>query len=82
MFPRGSVSHPFVGDYVKLRDNSKWKKMSADTDDQHLVFADIVMKVNRRDGKVGSRSYDIGILNELLSVLLYLFLLLLYKMKR
>ena len=56
------MSHPFVGDYVKLRENSKWKKMSADTDDQHLVFADIVMKVNRRDGKVRSRSHDTGIL--------------------
>lgn len=47
-----SVSHAFLGDYVKLQENSKWKKAATDTHDQHLLFADIVMKVNRRNGKM------------------------------
>ena len=47
-----SVSHPFKGDYVKLRQNTKWKKIACDTNDQNLVFADIVMKINRKNGKV------------------------------
>jgi hypothetical protein len=46
------VAHPFKGDYVELRQNSKWKKVAYDTNDQHLVFADFVAKVNRKNGKV------------------------------
>ena len=47
-----SVSHPFKGDYVKLRQNTKWKKIASETNDQHLIFADIVMKINRKNGKM------------------------------
>lgn len=47
-----SVSHPFKGDYVKLRQNTKWQRMAHETNDLHLVFADIVMKVNRKNGKM------------------------------
>lgn len=47
-----SVSHPFVGDYVRLRQNSVWKRVCIDTDDQYVVFADIVNKVTRSSGKV------------------------------
>jgi myosin-1 len=47
-----SISHPFIGDYVNLQQNVKWKKTASDTRDQDLVFADIVMKVNRRNGKM------------------------------
>ena len=47
-----SVSHPFKGDYVKLRHNTKWQRIACESNDQHIVFADIVSKVNRKNGKV------------------------------
>jgi myosin-1 len=42
-----------MGDYVKLRQNQKWQKIACDSNDVHVVFADIVSKVNRKNGKVG-----------------------------
>ncbi|GFY19664.1 unconventional myosin-Ib [Trichonephila clavipes] len=47
-----SVSHPFRGDYVRLRHNVKWKKIAAETGDQYVVFADIINKIARASGKV------------------------------
>lgn len=47
-----SVSHPFLGDYVRLRQNVQWKKMCLETNDQYVVFADIVNKIARSSGKV------------------------------
>ena len=41
-----------MGDYVKLRQNTKWQRIACDTNDIHVVFADIVSKVNRKNGKV------------------------------
>lgn len=55
-----SVSHPFHGDYVRLRQNVQWKKICMDTNDQYVVFADIINKITRSSGKV----------NELLPILL------------
>ncbi|KAL3276527.1 hypothetical protein HHI36_011904 [Cryptolaemus montrouzieri] len=49
-YPR-SVSHPFVGDYVRLRQNIQWKKMSLESNDQYVVFADIINKIARSSGK-------------------------------
>lgn len=49
-YPR-SVSHPFLGDYVRLRLNSQWKRMSVSTNDQYVVFADIINKITRSSGK-------------------------------
>ncbi|CAG0889537.1 unnamed protein product [Darwinula stevensoni] len=46
-----SVGHPFLGDYVRLRQNAQWKKMSSDTNDQYVVFADIINKINRSSGR-------------------------------
>ncbi|GFS50736.1 unconventional myosin-Ib [Trichonephila inaurata madagascariensis] len=46
-----SVSHPFRGDYVRLRHNVKWKKIAAETGDQYVVFADIINKIARASGK-------------------------------
>lgn len=51
-----SVPHPFKGDYVRLKQNHKWKKMATRNDDLHLVFADIVSKVNRKNCKVNKYS--------------------------
>jgi len=45
-----SVPQPFRGDYVSLHQNEKWKKVMGDTPD--FTFADIIMKVNRKNGKV------------------------------
>ncbi|KAH8388643.1 hypothetical protein KR093_011737 [Drosophila rubida] len=46
-----SVAHPFVGDYVRLRHNQQWKKVCAETNDQYVVFADIINKIARSSGK-------------------------------
>ena len=46
------MPHPFKGDYVRLQQNLKWKKMAGEMNDLKLVFADIVMKINRKNGKV------------------------------
>ncbi|XP_071519306.1 unconventional myosin-Ia isoform X2 [Panulirus ornatus] len=46
-----SVSHPFLGDYVRLRQNAQWKKLASETNDQYVVFADIVNKITRSAGK-------------------------------
>ncbi|XP_029406672.2 unconventional myosin-Ia isoform X2 [Bactrocera dorsalis] len=46
-----SVGHPFVGDYVRLRHNQQWKKMCVETNDQYVVFADIINKITRSSGK-------------------------------
>ncbi|KAJ4450178.1 hypothetical protein ANN_01585 [Periplaneta americana] len=49
-YPR-SVSHPFLGDYVRLRQNVQWKKACVETNDQYVVFADIINKITRSSGK-------------------------------
>ncbi|XP_037052046.1 unconventional myosin-Ib [Bradysia coprophila] len=49
-YPR-SVAHPFLGDYVRLRHNSQWRKLSIDSSDQYVVFADIINKIARSSGK-------------------------------
>lgn len=46
-----SVSHPFLGDYVRLRQNVQWKKLSVESNDQYVVFADIINKITRSSGK-------------------------------
>lgn len=48
------MGHPFVGDYVRLRHNQQWKKICAETNDQYVVFADIINKIARSSGKVCS----------------------------
>lgn len=50
-YPR-TVSHPFLGDYVRLRNNKKFKQISTKSGDYHIVFADIVNKINRSSGEV------------------------------
>lgn len=47
-----SVSCPFVGDYVHLRQNALWKKICMETNDQYVVFADIINKISRTNGRV------------------------------
>ncbi|RZC34920.1 unconventional myosin-Ia, partial [Asbolus verrucosus] len=49
-YPR-SVSHPFLGDYVRLRQNIQWKKICLESNDQYVVFADIINKIARSSGK-------------------------------
>ena len=49
-----SVPIPFKGDYSNIRNNSKWNKAMINNSDQQILFADVVNKVNRKDGKVGS----------------------------
>lgn len=46
-----SISHPFLGDYVRLRQNVQWKKMCVEHNDQYVVFADIINKITRSSGK-------------------------------
>lgn len=52
-----SVPHPFKGDYLNLRSHFKWKKMYDHTHDQNLIFADMVLKVNRANGKMMQRLF-------------------------
>lgn len=52
-----SVSHPFHGDYVRLRQNVQWKKICTDTNDQYVVFADIINKITRSSGKVHLKNF-------------------------
>lgn len=47
-----SVAHPFRGDYIRLRQNGKWNKTATDLGDQYVVFADIINKITRSNGKV------------------------------
>jgi hypothetical protein len=48
-----SVPQPFRGDYQNLLANAKWKKLlSQRSEDSHVVFADVVQKVHRANGKV------------------------------
>jgi hypothetical protein len=53
-----SVSHPFLGDYVRLRQNVQWKKICIENNDQYVVFADIINKIARSSGKVGAFSIE------------------------
>ncbi|XP_025410407.1 unconventional myosin-Ia isoform X2 [Sipha flava] len=46
-----SVAHPFIGDYVNLRQHTQWKKTAMQCEDHHVVFADIVNKITRSNGK-------------------------------
>jgi myosin I len=46
-----SVSHPFIGDYLRLRQNVQWKKICVEKNDQYVVFADIINKIARSSGK-------------------------------
>lgn len=47
-----SVGKEFKGDYLNLQENAKWKKINNVTRDVSLMFADLVHKVNRADGKL------------------------------
>jgi myosin-1 len=49
---RRSISHPFRGDYVRLRQSVRWKRTSNEIGDQYVVFADIVNKITKSGGKV------------------------------
>lgn len=59
-----SVSHPFLGDYVRLRQNVQWKKICVENNDQYVVFADIINKITRSSGKV--KDLQLRTLNEYL----------------
>ena len=44
---------PFKGDYQDLLVNPKWKKLQSQMpQDSHVVFADVVQKIHRANGKV------------------------------
>ncbi|XP_067686913.1 unconventional myosin-Ib-like [Haliotis asinina] len=47
-----SVGEPFKGDYVALQQNPKWQKLYGQSGDQQIVFAEMVMKINRANGKM------------------------------
>ena len=51
-----SVGHPFIGDYLRLKNNIKWKKLNENSDDNYIVFADLVNKIST-SGKVGLRPF-------------------------
>jgi len=47
-----SVAHPFQGDYVRLRQNTQWRKIVNESVDHFIVFADIVSKITRSSGRL------------------------------
>nr|XP_039269544.1 unconventional myosin-Ia-like isoform X1 [Styela clava] len=49
-----SLPAPFQGDYVSLKRQEKWQKVSAINDDNNIIFADEGFKINRADGKAVS----------------------------
>lgn len=47
-----TVPMPFKGDYQNLLANPKWKKLQSQMpQDSHIVFADVVQKIHRANGK-------------------------------
>lgn len=47
-----TVPLPFKGDYQNLLANPKWKKLQSQMpQDSHIVFADVVQKIHRANGK-------------------------------
>ncbi|XP_077993002.1 unconventional myosin-Ia-like [Glandiceps talaboti] len=53
----GTVAVPFSGDYVSLRNNAKYKRISQEGNDQHIQFSDILVKLNRSNGKAVSQLF-------------------------
>lgn len=53
---RNSISHPFRGDYIRLRQNVKWKRLLPSLGEMYVVFADLVSKITKRCGKVRNAS--------------------------
>uniref|UniRef100_A0A2D4M4M7 Unconventional myosin-Ia n=1 Tax=Micrurus spixii TaxID=129469 RepID=A0A2D4M4M7_9SAUR len=53
LYPK-SISQPFRGEYLGLKENPKYRKLETTANDK-LVMADHVKKVNRGDGKTSSR---------------------------
>ncbi len=49
------MPHEFKGEYVRLQNNPKWRRISLETNDTRLVFADIITKVNRKNAKVRTK---------------------------
>ena len=49
-----SVAHPFRGDYIRLRQNVKRKRLLPTLGDVYVVFADLVSKITKRCGKVST----------------------------
>ncbi|XP_065839410.1 unconventional myosin-Ia-like isoform X2 [Oscarella lobularis] len=50
-----SVSQPFRGDYVGLKNDRAWNELAASLNETRVVWADLVMKVNRTNGKTVQR---------------------------
>lgn len=46
-----SVPVPFKGDYVQLRKNAKFKSKFSNSPEKNFAFADVVNKVDRKNGK-------------------------------
>ncbi|CAG2162923.1 unnamed protein product [Oppiella nova] len=55
-----SVSHPFRGDYVRLRQSVRWKRCSQELGDQYVVFADIINKITKSGGKFVQKLFVIS----------------------
>ncbi|XP_019629927.1 PREDICTED: unconventional myosin-Ia-like isoform X10 [Branchiostoma belcheri] len=46
-----TVPRPFKGDYVQLRQNVNWRRMTESTGEHEVHFSDIVYKINRSNAK-------------------------------
>eukprot|EP00118_Oscarella_pearsei_P003137 m.13137 g.13137 ORF g.13137 m.13137 type:complete len:1091 (+) comp24497_c0_seq4:132-3404(+) len=50
-----SVSLPFQGDYVGIGKDQAWRNLAASLNETRVLWADLVMKVNRTNGKAVQR---------------------------
>ncbi|XP_066301041.1 unconventional myosin-Ia-like isoform X2 [Branchiostoma lanceolatum] len=46
-----TVPRPFKGDYVQLRQNINWRRVTDSTGESEVYFSDIVYKINRSNAK-------------------------------
>jgi myosin-1 len=46
-----TVSQAFKADRISLRSDDRWSKIVAETNEQRIIWADKVQKLNRKDGK-------------------------------
>eukprot|EP00058_Branchiostoma_floridae_P009760 XP_002595248.1 hypothetical protein BRAFLDRAFT_233021 [Branchiostoma floridae] len=46
-----TVPRPFKGDYVQLRQNVNWRRLTETTGESEVYFSDIVYKINRSNAK-------------------------------
>lgn len=53
---------------MRLRQNPQWKKICIESNDQYVVFADIINKITRTGGKVSWTQLDVPVFPNYISL--------------